>query len=187
MLRYACPDLYLALSGKNPEVECGQETVKSQGNLNLLISTPDIGQCKSLSDEQILEAMEGSDYKGRRELIEELRKVMGSFQPASDPMALLLSSSANQIQRLKEEQLHLVRMLEKLTAGNSPVQALREMRGIGVITAATMIAEIIDIRRFVREDSLACYCGLGMREHSTGRTANMVPTKLFNHRLKDAS
>jgi len=186
LLRYACPDLYLALSGKNPDVECGQKTIKSQGILNLLISTPDVGQWKSLSDEQILEAMGGCDYKGRRELIEELRKVMGSFQPASDSMALLLSSSANQIQRLKEEQLHLVRMLEELTAGNAAVQALRQMRGIGVVTAATMIAEIIDIRRFAREDSLACYCGLGMREHSTGQTANMVPTELFNHRLKDA-
>jgi hypothetical protein len=76
-------------------------------------------------------------------------------------------------------------MLEKLTAENAAVQAL-QMRGIGTITAATMIAEIIDIRRFAREDSLACYAGLGMREHSTGQTTNMVPTKLFNHRLKDA-
>ena len=101
-------------------------------------------------------------------------------------MALLLSSSAHQIQRLKEEQLHIVRMLEELTAGNAAVQALRQMRGIGTITAATMIAEIIDIRRFAREDSLACYSGLGMQEHSTGQTTNMVPTRLFNHRLKDA-
>jgi hypothetical protein len=49
-----------------------------------------------------------------------------------------------------------------------------------------MIAEIIDIRRFAREDSLACYCGFGMREHSTGQTTSMRPTELFNHRLKDA-
>ena len=69
--------------------------LKSQGILNLLISTPDVGQWKSLSDEQMLEAMGGGDYKGRRELIQELRKVMGSFQPASDSMALLLSSSAH--------------------------------------------------------------------------------------------
>jgi hypothetical protein len=49
-----------------------------------------------------------------------------------------------------------------------------------------MIAEIIDIRRFPREDSLACYSGLGMKEHSTGDSARMVPMQLFNHRLKDA-
>ena len=185
LLRYACPDLYLALGGKNPEVECVEKMVKSQGILNLLISTPDVGQWKRLSDEQMLEAM-GGNYKGRRELIQELRKVMVSFQPASDSMALLLSSSAQQIQRLKGEQQRIVRMLEELIAGNAAVQALRQMKGIGTITAATMIAEIIDIRRFAREDSLACYSGLGMQEHSTGQTTNMVPTRLFNHRLKDA-
>jgi transposase len=186
LLRYASTDLYLALGGKNPEVECGQKVVKSEGILNLLISTPDVGQWKSLSNEQMLEAMGGGSLKGRCELIQELRKVMSSFQPASEAMALLLSSSAHQIQRLKEEQQDIERMLEKMTAENVAVQALRQMRGIATKTAAKMIAEIIDIRRFAREDSLACYSGLGMREHSTGQTTNMVPTQLFNHRLKDA-
>ena len=64
LLRYASADLYLALGGKNPEVECGQKVVKSQGILNLLISTPDVGQWKSLSDEQMLEAMGGGRLQG---------------------------------------------------------------------------------------------------------------------------
>ena len=186
LLRYACPDLYLALAGKNPEVDCGPKMVKSQGILHLLITMPDVGQWKSLSEEQMLEAMGGGNYKGRRELVRELRKVVDSFRPISDSMALLLSRGAHQIRRLKEEQLHIVRMLEKVTAGNAAVQALRQMRGIGPITAATMIAEIIDIRRFAREDSLACYCGFGMREYSTGQTTSMRATELFNHRLKDS-
>ena len=49
-----------------------------------------------------------------------------------------------------------------------------------------MIAEIIDIRRFSREDNLAGYMGLGMREYSTGDSTRMVHSQLFNHRLKDA-
>ena len=186
LLRYASSDLYLALGGKNPEVQCDPKGLKNQGILNLLTSTPDIGQWKSLSDEQILEAMGGGDYKGRRALVGELRKVMDSFQPTSESMALLLSSSAHDIKRLKEEQRDIQRMLEKLTAENAAVRELRRMRGIATNTAAKMISEIIDIRRFAREDSLACYSGLGMREHSTGQTTNMVPTQLFNHRLKDA-
>ena len=186
LLRYASADLYLALGGKNPEVECGEKVVKSEGILNLLISTPDVGKWKSLSEKQMLEAMGGGNYKGRRALIQELRKVISSFQSVSKAMALLLSTSAHQIQRLKEEQLDIVRMLEELTAENTAVQELRQMKGIATKTAAKMIAEIIDIRRFAREDSLACYTGLGMREHSTGQTTNMVPTRLFNHRLKDA-
>src|SRR5271157_6007889 len=46
LLRYASTDLYLALGGKNPEVECGEKVLKSQGILNLLISTPDVGDWK---------------------------------------------------------------------------------------------------------------------------------------------
>jgi len=185
LLRYASSDLYLALGGKNPEVQCDPKGLKNQGILNLLISTPDVGQWKSLSDEQILEAMGGEDYKGRRALVGELRKVMDSFQPTSESMALLLRCSAHDIQRIKEELRDIEGMLEKLTAENPAVQAVR-MKGIAMNTAAKMIAEIIDIRRFAREDSLACYSGLGMREHSTGQATNMVPTQLFNRRLKDA-
>ena len=36
------------------------------------------------------------------------------------------------------------------------------------------------------EDSLAGYCGLGMKLHSTGQTERMMPSRQFNHRLKDA-
>jgi hypothetical protein len=72
-----------------------------------------------------------------------------------------------------------------MTKDTIAVQVLKERRGIATITATTMIAEIIDIRRFAREDSLACYSGLGMKEHSTGPTFRMVASQLFNHRLKD--
>ncbi len=186
LLRYASPDLYRALGGKNPEVQSSPKVLKNQGILNLLTSTPDVGQWKSLSDEQLLEAMGGDDYKGRRALVGEMRKVMDSFQPASEAMALLLRVSAQDIQRLKEELHGIEGILEKLTAENAAAQELRQMKGIATNTAAKMIAEIIDIRRFAREDSLACYSGLGMREHSTGQTTNMVSSEFFNHRLKDA-
>ena len=186
LLRYASPDLYLALGGKNPEAQSSPRVLKNQGILNLLTSTPNVGQWRNLSDEQIFEAMDGRDYTGRRVLVDQLRKVMDSFQPASEAMALLLRTSAEDIQRLKEE-LHVIKgMLEKLTAANAAVQELCQTKGIATNTASKMIAEIIDIRRFAREDSLACYSGLGMREHSTGQTTNMIPSDLFNHRLKDA-
>ncbi len=185
LLRYASPDLYLALGGKNPEVQSRPGVLKNQGVLNLLTSSPDVGRWKTLSDEQILEAM-GGESRGRRLLVEQLRKVMDSFQPASEAIALLLRTSAEDIQRLKEELHSIEGMLEKITAENAGVQELRNVRGIATNTASKMIAEIIDIRRFAREDSLACYSGLGMQEHSTGQKTNMISLELFNHRLKDA-
>jgi transposase len=186
LLRYACPDLYLLLGGKNEENEQRGKVLKNQGILTLLISTSDIGEWKLLSEEGMLEAMGGGNYKGRGELIAELREAAGSFPSISSGIALVIKGSAQQIQRFKGEQGELARMLESLTEGNLAVQCLKSHRGIATLTAAKMIAEMIDIRRFAREDSLASYSGLGMREHTTGNTTMMIPTRLFNHRLKDA-
>jgi transposase len=187
LLRYASVDLYLALGGKNPQVDCQeQKGLKNQGFLTLLASQPDIGTWKTLSDEQLLQAMGGGNYKGRSTLITNLRPLMQSFPSLSASLALLLKSSALQIQRFRDEQLDLSRALEDLSLQSIPTQTLSSVRGIGIPTASTLTAEIIDIRRFAAEDSLACYSGLGMNEHSTGQTVRMLPTRQFNHRLKDA-
>jgi len=185
LLRLACPELYLALGGGHPEVELSEKILKSQGILTLLSQKPDFGEWKLLSEEQLLEAMGGGKYKGRDKLIQQLRKLAGSFAPVSAALALLIRSSAQQIERFKAEQAEITKMLEVLTRDNAAVHVLKQMRGIATLTAATMMAEIIDIRRFPREDSLACYSGLGMKEHSTGDSIRMVHTQLFNHRLKD--
>jgi transposase len=187
LLRYTSVDLYLALGGRNPDVDCGeQKALKNQGILTLLIHQPDIGAWKNLDDPQILQAMGGGAYKGRLQLITSLRTLMPRLPSLSPSMALLLKSSAQQIQRLRDESTDLKRVLEDLTRERLPIQALTRLRGFGIPTAATIIAEIIDVRRFSRQDSLACYSGLGMKEHSTGQTVRMVPSLQFNHRLKDA-
>ena len=114
---------------------------------------------------------EGRNRKWRSMVIQKLRKVMGSFNPVSPALALMMRSSAQQDRTAQAGSASISRrMLDVLTKDNAAVRVLQEMRGIATITAATMIAEIVDIRRFAREDSLACYCGLGMREHSTGES-----------------
>jgi transposase len=47
--------------------------------------------------------------------------------------------------------------------------------GIGAITATTLVAEIIHIGRIATNDNLASCTGLGMKEHSTGNNAKLVP------------
>lgn len=185
LIRHASSELYLALGGNHPEVEVKQNMLKNQGMLALLGQHPNLGEWKDLSEEQFLVAM-GGNHNGRRELIKQLRKVAGNLTPVRPAMALMIRDSACTIQRLRREEDDIRKMLEELTKDSPAVQALEEKRGIGTITAATMIAEIIDIRRFSREDNLAGYMGLGMRERSTGDTTRMVPSQLFNHRLKDA-
>ncbi|MCX7030682.1 MAG: transposase, partial [Spirochaetes bacterium] len=153
LLRYACPDLYLLLGGKNGENGQRGKVLKNEGILTLLISKPDIGEWKRLSQTDMRDSMGGGNYKGRGELIAELREAAESFPSISAGIGLVIRSSAQQIQRFKEEQGELLRMLDSLTEGNLAVQ---------------------------------CYSGLGMREHATGNTSMMIPTRLFNHRLKDA-
>lgn len=54
------------------------------------------------------------------------------------------------------------------------------------MTSSKIIAEIVNIRRFVKDDSLACYSGLCLIENKTGESERMKHSRLFNHRLKDA-
>jgi transposase len=114
-----------------------------------------------------------------------LGKISGLFGSLSPAMALMIRSSAQQIQRYKSEQAEITRVLEEISGDNKAVQALKQRPGIATITATAFIAEIVDIRRFAGEDSLACYSGLGRTERSSGQTARMVSSQLFNHRLKD--
>lgn len=49
-------------------------------------------------------------------------------------------------------------------------KALQALKGIGLLTAATLIAEIGDISRFKSAPQLMCFLGLIPREHSSGNT-----------------
>lgn len=48
------------------------------------------------------------------------------------------------------------------------LQALQALRGVGLITAATLIAEVGDFSRFQKADQLMAYAGLVPSEYSTG-------------------
>lgn len=184
-LRSASPELYLALGGIHPEVDLKENMLKNLGILALLSEQPNPGEWKNLSDEKLLDVM-GGNRRGRFELITQLRKVAGNLTAVTPAMALMIQQSARTILRLKQEENDIRKMLDEITKDSPGVQTLKQKRGIGTVTASTMIAEIIDIRRFSREENLASYMGLGMREHSTGETTRMVPSQFFNHRLKDA-
>ena len=50
------------------------------------------------------------------------------------------------------------------------VQALQALRGVGLVAAATLLAELGDITRFTNPRQLMAYLGLVPSEHSSGRT-----------------
>lgn len=186
LLRQAAPDLYLALIDSHPEVKLGKNTLKSQGFLTLLAQKPDTGRWKSLSEAELLEAMGGLSSPARRRIVQGLHVLSTHLSPCSPSLALLIQASAQRISLFKGQLAAITAMLDTITQDNVAVMALRQTRGIAALTASTLVAEIIDIRRFSSEDSLACYAGLGRKEHSTGQSTRTVPSSLFNHRLKDA-
>ena len=62
---------------------------------------------------------------------------------------------------LVEEQIKEIdRELERRYADIKPVQILRQIPGIGILTALTIYAEVCDIKRFSTPDKLAHYAGL---------------------------
>ena len=186
LVRMASPDLYLAVGGKHPEVELKDNVLTSQGILSLLVENPEIGEWKSFSEAQFFCAMGNRNYQGRGKLIQDLRKVAASFPSISPAMALMIRSSAQQVTEQKGRLAEIMKMLEQITQRNAAVQALKQIRGIGTITASRLVAEIVDSRRFLRDDNLASYSGFGLKEHSTGEMSRMVHSEMFNHRLKDA-
>ena len=50
------------------------------------------------------------------------------------------------------------------------IQALQALRGVGMITAVTIVAEVGSFARFRSPQHLMAYAGLIPREHSSGET-----------------
>jgi transposase len=185
LVRQASPDLYLALGGKLEEVESSPRMLKNEGILTLLATRPQIGEWKELSEDELMEAMGGGEYKGRREFVRQLITITAKLPELSRWMSLVIRKSVTQIQLFKREQAELEGGLEQIGLERPAVQRLKTMRGIGWISAGGVIAEIIDIRRFPSEDNLASYSGLGRVEDKTGERESMKRAKKYNRRLKD--
>jgi len=67
------------------------------------------------------------------------------------------------------------------------VQALQSLRGIRLVTAATIMAEIGDLRRFATAGQFMSYLGLVPGEHSTGEQVRRLGiTKAGNGRVRRA-
>jgi transposase len=69
----------------------------------------------------------------------------------------------------------------------SVVEALQALRGVQLITAATIMAEVGDLRRFENPRKLMGYLGLVPGERSTGDTVRRLGiTKAGNGRVRRA-
>jgi transposase len=84
-----------------------------------------------------------------------------------EPVNLILSSSLVTIRTLSAQ----LKPIEKAIAAEleaTPPQTLSTIPGLGPVFTAGIVAEIGDIRRFEREESLAKFSGLTWRRHQSG-------------------
>ncbi len=174
LLRIASVDLYLALGGSHPDIDITENILQNEGILTLLTTKPDIFEWKTLSETDFLAVMGNFNYKGRKKLIEELRKVSMSFRPISQAVSLMIKNATKNIKIIKNKITEINKKKKELTKDYKAVKTLEQYKGIGIMTASILYAEIVDIRRFAKDDKLASYAGLVKREHKTGNNEKEV-------------
>jgi transposase len=181
-LRTASGDLYLAFRA---ESSFSDSALKQVGILRLLSCRPDAGSWHVLSLEELADLM-GAPRPSRLQLLRRLLPRLSALGPLSAAMCTLIQTSAQILMALHTALLHIENQIQLLTAENPAVRCLCTHHGMGVLTAALIVAEIIDIRRFPTNNHLASYAGLARHECKTGRSATELATAAFNHRLKYA-
>jgi len=139
LLRTASVDLYLALGGKHPDINISENILQNEGILTLLTKKPDIYEWKTLSEVDFLAAMGDRNYKGRKEIIKEIQKTSKSFRLVSAAISLMIKNTAAQIMLFKQQLSEIKKMIEKLTKDNRAVKILELYKGIGILTASTLI------------------------------------------------
>jgi transposase len=83
-------------------------------------------------------------------VLADLRRGMTQLQERLDELTAALSSSA------------------AVSADAAVIRALEQLHGIGAVTAASLVAELGDLRRFAHPRQLMAYAGLVPSEHSSG-------------------
>lgn len=74
----------------------------------------------------------------------------------------------DEVERLQQKIHQTEQHLEEMTADDPFVQKLRQQRGIGLVTAVTLRAELGTMSRFRSGKQLARFCGLSPRNASSG-------------------
>lgn len=111
-----------------------------------------------------------------------------NFNHPSQQLVLqeLLLAARHAGERLQRMEAAVIEFLPKWSLAPT-VEALQALRGISLVTAATIMAEIGDLRRFDSPRQLMGYLGLVPGERSTGATVRRLGiTKAGNGRVRRA-
>lgn len=185
-LKMASSDLYVAFKGKHPVYHFSAQCMQTKGILELLINHPDLNEWKSLSEKEFIEVMGGKCYVNRKPLIKSLKELAVLFNPVPLSLSIPISQAASNIRKYYRDKIEIQRALQNIAHKNLAISTLMKDKGMGILTASSIVAEIIDINRFSNDDKLASYTGLGRTENKTGTNEHTKRSISYNRYLKDA-
>jgi len=108
-----------------------------------------------------------------------------SEAPLSAESRWIVTQQLRRLQQVEADIVTVEERLEQQTAQDDIVQALRREKGVGLVTAVTLRAEIGRFDRFRSGKQLARFCGLSPRNASSGeRQADAGLIKAGNPQLR---
>lgn len=153
-------------------------------------SAADMAEITSDELEALLKVFSKNHFKDPKQKAEEvLQLVQDSFvvpQGLVDSVHLLIKQTLQQLDLLDKHLNRLMKQIEKAMKGIK--HPLLSIPGIGLVSAALIIAEIGDVSRFETEAKLAKYAGLTWRTKQSGnfRAEETFMTKTGNVYLRRA-
>jgi len=110
-------------------------------------------------------------YRGARTWTLAYRRWLTTVRFAHPAQQIVLQDYIHAVQDAEARLARLTRQIEELLPNWSMapvVTALQAMRGVALVVAVTVVAEVGDFRRFANARQLMAYLGLVPSEHSSG-------------------
>lgn len=105
--------------------------------------------------------------------------------PLEDSMWQVTQALVDQVIWLTDKSGDLEQQIDQLAQASKSIQLIaREIAGAGIQSAAELLAEIGEIKRFSNREKLTLYCGIGALNHSSGKSINAKKPIQVNHRTK---
>jgi transposase len=115
----------------------------------------------------------GQIYRGVRAWTLAYRRWLTTVRFAHPAQQIVLQDYIHAVADAEARRDRLTRQIEELLPSWSMapvVEALQAMRGVALVVAVTVVAEVGDFRRFANARQLMAYLGLVPSEHSSGST-----------------
>jgi transposase len=112
-------------------------------------------------------------YRGARAWTLAYRRWLSTVQFEHPAQQIVLQDYIHAVQEAETRRDRLTQQIEELLPNWSMapvVAALQSMRGVALVVAVTVVAEVGDFRRFANPRQLMAYLGLVPSEHSSGRS-----------------